>query len=64
MKKYAAKRLFAAGMTAVLVGQGAVLPSEAAGGSAELPEPIFSLDFDDLSQNAGESVIGTITAAT
>ncbi len=64
MKKYATKRLLAAGMTAVLVGQGSVIPSNAAGGSVELPEPVFSLDFDDLAQSAGEAVRGTITTAT
>ena len=53
MKKKAACRVLAAGMTAVLIGQGAVIPANAQNGNADLPAPVFSLDFDDISQNAG-----------
>lgn len=64
MKKKAACRVLAAGMTAVLIGQGAVIPANAQNGNADLPAPVFSLDFDDISQNAGEAVSGEITAET
>ena len=64
MKKNAARRLIAAGTAAALVSQGTVLPAAAQNDSVDMPDPVFSLDFDDLSQSPGDTVSGTIAAAT
>lgn len=64
MKKNAARRLVAAGMAAALVSQGTVLPAAAQNDSVDMPDPVFALDFDDLSQSPGDAVSGAIAAAT
>lgn len=64
MKMVAVRRMLAAGMTAVLIGQGAVIPAEAQNEPVTLPDPVFSLGFESLSQSAGEAVTGDITAET
>ena len=64
MKMVAVRRMLAAGMTAVLIGQGAVIPAEAQNEPVTLPDPVFSLGFESLSQSAGEAVTGGITAET
>ena len=64
MKKCAVRRLLTASMTAVLIGQGAVIPAEARNENGALPDPVFSLGFDSITQNAGETVADEITAET
>ena len=64
MKKRLGHRMLAGCMAAVLIGQGVVIPVEAENQNAKLPEPVFSLDFENLGQNVGEAVVGEFKAAT
>lgn len=64
MKKRSGHRMLAGCMAVMLIGQSAVIPVEAGNQNAKLPEPVFSLDFENLSQNVGETVVGEFKAAT